>query len=67
MYKSRILKTNEYSSPLKNIKKKFTNKKKKTIRERDVFKKGSNTKLFVCECNPDKKKQIHKKINVFYK
>lgn len=71
MYKSRTLKSEKCScgcdaSPLKNIKKKFSTKKKITIREKDVFQNGCNKKLFVCDYEPKKKKNMNKKINVFY-
>ena len=72
MYKSRTLKCEKCNcgcdkSPLKNIIKKFSNKTKKTIREKDVFENGCNKKLFICDHEPEKnRKKKNKKINVFY-
>jgi len=63
MYKSRTLKKDNCdcgckTSPLKNIKKKFSVKQKQTIKEKDVFEKGCNKKLFTCDKEPKKKKNI---------
>ena len=67
MYKSRTLKKEKSYcacdvSPLKNIRKKFSTKKKITIREKDVFKCGCNKKLFTCDYEPKQKKKISNNI-----
>jgi|TARA_Y100000310_G_scaffold345018_1_gene461203 hypothetical protein len=68
MYKSRTFKKNKdchchcgcKTSPLKNVKKVFSTKKNIIIREKDVFVKGCNDKLF--ECSLEEKK-VRKMIN----
>ena len=65
MYKSRTLKSEKCScgcdkSPLKNIKKKFSTKKNKIVREKDVFENGCNDKLFECSLEEKKNRKIVK-------
>jgi len=65
MYKSRTLKSEKCScgckkSPLKNIKKMFSTKKNKIVREKDVFENGCNDKLFECSLEEEKNRKIVK-------